>query len=187
MSKSLLLHICCAPDACIPVPDLIDEGWEVTGFFYGSNIHPLDEYHKRLEALHRLIAHTGIYCEVADYAPDEWLACVAGLEHEPEGGRRCEKCFVTQFEAAALVAKRLGCENLCTTLTISPHKDVALINSLGERIANSHGLTWQARIWRKKNGFLRSIRASRELGLYRQNYCGCVFSQRVPESPDRPE
>ena len=176
--KRLLLHICCAPDASVPVPDLISEGWEVTGFFYGSNIHPFDEYNMRLEALNKLTAHTGINCEVMKYNPDEWLEKISGLENEPEGGRRCEKCFMAQLEAGALAAKRLGCDNFCTTLTISPHKNVALINSLGERISSLHDLTWQNRIWRKNNGFLRSIKASRELGLYRQNYCGCMFSRR---------
>ncbi len=177
MNKKLLLHICCAPDASVPVPDLLSEGWDVVGFFYGSNIHPLSEYKLRLEALYKLTAHTGINCDVMSYDPEEWLEEVTGLEHEPEGGRRCERCFMAQFEAGALAARRLGCDNFCTTLTISPHKNVALINSLGEKIAGLHGLTWQSRIWRKNNGFLRSIRASRELGLYRQNYCGCVFSQ----------
>ncbi|MBQ6773589.1 MAG: epoxyqueuosine reductase QueH [Synergistaceae bacterium] len=178
MNKKLLLHICCAPDGSIPVPDLISEGWEVRGFFYGSNIHPLSEYNLRLEALHKLINHTGIKCEIMKYNPEEWLENISGLEHEPEGGRRCEKCFMLQFEAGALIANKLGCENFCTTLTISPHKNVTLINSLGERISSHYGLKWQNRIWRKNNGFLRSIRVSKELGLYRQNYCGCVFSHR---------
>ena len=111
--------------------------------------------------------------------PEEWLEGVKGLESEPEGGRRCERCFELQFRACAEEAVNLGCEWLSTTLTISPHKNVELINSLGKSIAESYGLNWENRIWRKNNGFLRSVRASRELGLYRQNYCGCMFSERV--------
>ncbi len=176
MNKNLLLHICCAPDASVPVPDLLAEGWNVHGYFYGSNIHPQEEYARRLEALHRLTGHTGIPCDIAGYAPDEWLEGVRGLEDEPEGGRRCARCFELQLEAGAKIARALGCEYFCTTLTISPHKNVELINALGERIAGLHGLCWEKRIWRKNNGFLRSVRASKELGLYRQNYCGCRFS-----------
>ena len=176
--KNLLLHICCAPDACVPVPDLLNEGWNVKGFFYGSNIHPYDEYMKRLEALEILRKKTGIECEISEYNPNEWLEKIHGLENEPEGGRRCEKCFALQLEAGACLAKKFGFENFCTTLTISPHKNVNLINSLGLEISNSNGITWQNRIWRKNNGFLRSVKTSKELGLYRQNYCGCCFSNR---------
>lgn len=175
--KNILLHICCAPDASIPIPDLLAEGWNVHGYFYGSNIHPLEEYTRRLEAVHTITGHTGISCTLGDYCPDEWLSGVAGLEAEPEGGKRCTRCFELQLEAGARLAHEVGCEYFSTTLTISPHKNVDLINSIGEKISSLHGLTWEKRIWRKNNGFLRSVRASRELGLYRQNYCGCVFSQ----------
>lgn len=185
-NKNLLLHICCAPDACVPVPELLNEGWNVKGFFYGSNIHPFEEYKKRLQALEVLIKHTGIECEILEYNPGEWLEKIhdrlqgSRLEDEPEGGRRCEKCFEIQLEAGACCAKKFGFKNFCTTLTISPHKNVNLINSLGEKISASSNINikWQNRIWRKNNGFLRSVRVSKELGLYRQNYCGCVFSKR---------
>ncbi len=176
--NSLLLHICCAPDACIPIPDLLSEGWKVYGFFYGSNIHPYNEYIRRLEAVNAVTSHNAIPCELSNYCPDEWLEGVKGLEYEPEGGKRCAECFRLQFEASAREALRLGCEYLCTTLTISPHKNVKLINTLGESIASEHGLKWLSRIWRKNNGFLRSVKLSKEMGLYRQNYCGCVFSMR---------
>lgn len=176
--KNILLHICCAPDASVPVPDLLAEEWNVKGFFYGSNIHPFEEYTKRLEALDILRKNTGIECEIAAYNPGEWLEKVSGLENEPEGGRRCEKCFELQLEAGACLAKRLGFENFCTTLTISPHKNVQLINKIGEKISILNNIQWLNRIWRKNNGFLRSVKASKEMGLYRQNYCGCIYSMR---------
>ena len=179
--KSMLLHICCAPDACIPIPDLLAEGWNVTGYYYGSNIHPRDEYTRRLEAVNILSAHEGTECVIPSYCPGEWLEVVRGLEHEPEGGRRCTECFRLQLEASAKEALRLGCGYMCTTLTISPHKNVNLINSLGESISALHGLRWESRIWRKNNGFLRSVRRSRDLGLYRQNYCGCIYSFHEPD------
>ncbi len=176
---NILLHICCAPDGSIPVPDLQAEGWCVRGFFYGSNIHPFAEYVRRLEAVNILAQHCGIVCVIGHYAPAEWLEAVKGLESEPEGGRRCEKCITLQLEACAREAVRLGIEAISTTLTISPHKNAELINELGQAIAASHGLYWENRVWRKRNGFQRSVIASKEMGLYRQNYCGCVFSTRL--------
>lgn len=176
--KSILLHICCAPDGSVPVPDLLTEGWKVTGFFYGSNIHPHEEYLRRLEAVKILAVNFGIDCVIGHYVPNEWLEGVQGLEAEPEGGKRCGKCFTLQLDACAREALKLGSEYICTTLTISPHKNVELINSLGQEIAQRYSLKWENRIWRKRNGFLRSVNASRELGLYRQNYCGCTFSIR---------
>ncbi len=181
--RSLLLHICCAPDGSVPVPDLQAEGWNVTGFFYGSNIHPHEEYSRRLEAVRLLAGHCGLGCVIGHYDPEEWLYSVKGLESEPEGGLRCTKCFTLQLEASAREAKSLGCEYLCTTLTISPHKNAPLINSLGQEIAEAYGLRWENRVWRKNNGFLRSVRASKELGLYRQNYCGCTFSIKQEPPP----
>ncbi|MCR5346821.1 MAG: epoxyqueuosine reductase QueH [Fretibacterium sp.] len=184
--SALMLHICCAPDATVPVEDLTAEGWQVAGFFYGSNIQPVEEYRLRLGALHKLMDyHNGLPVEEAPYAPDVWLSHMLrlGLMEEPEGGARCTACFELQLEAAARAAIRLGCSHLCTSLTISPHKDAARITSIGERIAEENSLTWEPRIWRKKNGFLRSIRASKELGLYRQNYCGCMPSLLGRESP----
>lgn len=178
LMKNILLHICCAPDGSIPIPDLLAEGWNVHGYFYGSNIHPLNEYTLRLEAINILTSHNDIPCTVPSYDPEEWLSLVHGLEHEPEGGKRCAQCFRIQLEAAAKEAVRLGCEYMTTTLTISPHKNVKLINEIGAEISSRHGLKWESRIWRKNNGFLRSVRMSRELGLYRQNYCGCTFSIR---------
>ncbi len=177
--KNILLHICCAPDGSVPVPDLQAEGWNVTGFFYGSNIHPHEEYSRRLEAVRTLAGHCGIECVIGHYDPEEWFSGIRGLESEPEGGLRCRECFRIQLEASAREGVRLGGEWLSTTLTISPHKNVTLINELGQEVAGSFGLKWENRVWRKNNGFLRSVRASRNLGLYRQNYCGCVFSREA--------
>ena len=176
--RRLLLHICCAPDATVPTRDLTAEGWQVTGFFYGSNIHPREEYVRRLTTLHRLMAHEGLPLEEGPYAPEDWIAHMerSRLMEEPEGGRRCTECFLMQLASAAEAAVRLGCTHLCTSLTTSPHKDVERIARLGTACAASRGLTWEPRVWRKRNGFLRSLEISRELGLYRQNYCGCVAS-----------
>ena len=122
--KNLLLHICCAPDATVPVLDLLKAGYNVKGFFYGNNIQPLTEYEKRLEALKILVEKTNLDVEIAPYNPDEWLEKTSCLKNEPEGGKRCELCFRLQFEAAAMNAKKFSCNDFCTTLTISPHKNV---------------------------------------------------------------
>jgi predicted adenine nucleotide alpha hydrolase (AANH) superfamily ATPase len=172
---ALLLHICCAPDATVPIRDLKAEGWTVTGCFYGSNIHPETEYRRRAEALCFLAEQEGIPVVMRPYAPEQWLAQVSHLAEEPEGGLRCSLCLGLQLRVAGEEAARLGASRFSTTLTVSPRKDVALISRLGAEVAASLGLTWEGRVWRKKNGFLRSLQISRELGLYRQNHCGCAY------------
>ena len=172
----MMLHICCAPDATVPMRELRAEGWEVSGFFYGSNIHPQEEYLRRLAALHTLRDCESVPVVEAPYLPRGWFDRMAGLMEEPEGGSRCTACFALQLEAAALEARRRGYGRLCSSLTISPHKDVPRILRLGAEICGRHGLDWEPRVWRKNDGFLRSLKLSREMGLYRQNYCGCLPS-----------
>ena len=177
--KRLLLHICCAPDATVPWPSLIGEGCETAGYFYGGNIHPKMEYDKRAAAVSALAEHTGAELFLADYSPEPWFEAVRGLEKEPERGARCEKCFALQLEAASEWGAAHGFTHLCTTLTISPHKNVNLINEIGARAAAARGLVWVERGGRKNNGLKRSVEISKALGLYRQNYCGCIFSQNI--------
>ena len=144
----MMLHICCAPDATVPMRELRAEGWEVSGFFYGSNIHPQEEYLRRLAALRTLRDCESVPVVEAPYLPRSWFDRMAGLMEEPEGGLRCTACFALQLEAAAL----------------------------GVEVCGRHGLDWEPRVWRKNDGFLRSLKLSREMGLYRQNYCGCLPS-----------
>ena len=183
-SQKLLLHICCAPDATIPWPELIAEGYAVTGYFYGSNIHPEEEYLKRLEALNCLREVVKAPVILPEYNPSEWFEKCEEFAAEPEGGKRCAECFRAQFEAGAKYAAENGFDAISTTLTISPHKNVELINKIGTEIAEKHKLLWLERIWRKNNGFKRSVEASRELGIYRQNYCGCIFSRHKGEADE---
>ena len=176
--RDLLLHICCAPDGTVPWAELEAEGYHVTGFFYGSNIHPREEYDLRELAVRKLAAEHGDRLLVETRRPSEWLEATDGFHSEPEGGRRCPICFRLQLEAAARAACRAGITNLCTTLTISPHKDPGLLNALGREVCRERGLVWVERVWRKNGGFVRSVQESRRLGLYRQDYCGCQFSIR---------
>ena len=185
IKNKILLHICCAPDATVPLDDLELEGWEIAGYFYGSNIQPEGEYIKRLEALNILInAHKDIKVINGEYEPEAWREHMQNLNliHEPEGGLRCAECFKLQFNAAAQEAVKLNCTHISTSLTISPHKDVNLIIKIGEEIAAKYNLIWLPKIWRKQNGFLKSIKISHELGLYRQNYCGCLPSLASAEA-----
>jgi predicted adenine nucleotide alpha hydrolase (AANH) superfamily ATPase len=153
------------------------EGWNLIGYFYGSNIHPEDEYRRRAGAVEFLARAEDIEVLARPYDPEEWFARASGLADEPERGARCALCFEIQLRAAAEEGKRRGATHLGTTLSISPHKNVAIISRLGREIGAEHGLTWDDRVWRKNNGFLRTLRLSKELGLYRQNYCGCRYSE----------
>ncbi|MCD6419364.1 MAG: epoxyqueuosine reductase QueH [Synergistetes bacterium] len=174
--KRLLLHICCAPDATIPYI-LLSEEYEVVGYFYGSNIHPLYEYKKRIAALQGLSERWGMPIIVEKYEPSSWLKKTAIFRDEPEGGRRCRICFFLQLDSAARVAAERGIHLFTTTLTISPHKDVDAINTIGTIAGKRHGVHYIPHIFRKKDGFKKSVYLSRLLGLYRQNYCGCIFSR----------
>lgn len=179
MRGKLLLHICCAPDATVPFPALIDEGYSVTGFMYGGNIHPAEEYAKRRSALDVLCSAIDAEAFAEEWNPDPWLAVAGEFAAEPEGGKRCRLCFAMQLAAAARYAAENGFTCLASTLTISPHKDPALINEIGALAAEEYGLVWVEKIWRKNGGFQRSVNESKRLELYRQNYCGCVYSERT--------
>ena len=170
--------MCCAPDATIPWPALIEEGHVVSGYFYSSNIHPFEEFRKRSRDVRKLALHLGSECIIEEYWPLAWLEKVSSHLLSPEGGKRCELCFRQQLEGAARAAVQGGHDALCTTLTISPHKDVNLIDGIGRVVCEEWGLEWLPRIWRKNGGFPASVRKSREMGLYRQDYCGCVMSIR---------
>lgn len=172
----LLLHLCCAPCGTVGWTDLLVEGWDVTAFFWGANIHPYGEWVRRREAVVQLSKALDGPALLRPWAPEGWFAAVRGLEREPEGGARCEKCFALQLQAAADAARQGGFDALCTSLTSSRQKSPELINRLGRSIAERQGLYWEERIWRRNNGAARSAEICRRLGLYRQDYCGCLFS-----------
>lgn len=182
-ARRVMLHVCCAPDATVPWPALVDEGYETAGFFYGSNVHPLEEYLKWRDAVRYVAKIYGQRLFEAPYRPSAWVydiafRCRGNALTWSEGGFRCALCYRNQFESAAGCAIAWGYDSLCTTLSISPHKDPSLINGIGKAVAQRFGLRWIERIWRRRDGFKRSVLKSRELCLYRQNYCGCVFSIR---------
>lgn len=173
----LLLHSCCGPCSSY-VLEYLTRYFEVSLSYYNPNIQPRAEYELRLEnqlkVLERIPGVTLAPCGYDGGAYDE---AVRGLENEPEGGARCTECFALRLDFAARVAKRLGCDYFATTLTVSPHKDAQRINAIGEALAGKYGVKWLPADFKKRDGYKRSIELSREFGLYRQNYCGCLYSK----------
>ncbi len=177
--EDLLLDVCCGPDATHAI-EHFGQTYRVSLFFPGSNIHPESEYLLRLEQAEKVAEHYGVDLYVSPYEPDAWRYFVRGLESEPERGKRCEACFRFRFALLSEKAIALGIKNISTTLTISPKKDPDLINRIGSEAASERGLVWVSAVLRKRGGFGRSIELSRQIGLYRQSYCGCEFSRRNP-------
>lgn len=173
----LLLHICCAPCSTEVLERLTVEH-DVTAFFYNPNIHPADEYLSRLKELERFSSEKKLKLLKADYDVDEWFDTVKNLEDEPEGGRRCEKCFRLRLEKTAERAVEKGFEGFTTTLTISPHKNSNLINDVGKEIETRYPIKFLASDFKKHNGYNKSVEHSKQHGMRRQNYCGCVYSQK---------
>jgi len=153
-------------------------GYTVTVYFYNPNIFPESEYLKRLEAEKVLCTHFGCELIVGEYEPDVYYEFVKGLEHEPEKGARCDKCFELRLSNAAKMAKSLGIKEFTTSMVISPHKNYEKLTKIGEKIAQDEGLKYISTNFRKQDGFLKTNQISKELNLYRQNYCGCKFAMR---------
>ena len=172
----LALHSCCGPCSSYVIEYLL-QYFDITVFFYNPNIHPESEYAHRLAEQKRLCEIMGVPCVDGDYDTQSFFACVKGLENEREGGARCERCFKLRLEYTAKKAKALGFDLFATTLTVSPHKNAQLINDIGYDISQKYGIDWLPSDFKKRSGYLRSIRLSEQYGLYRQNYCGCVFSK----------
>lgn len=148
--------------------------WEIDAVWHNPNIQPVEEYERRLESMRIVAEKTGTPLAVLEYNVERWYELCEGLMNEPEGGARCEVCFRMRLEMTARWAVDEGIEFITTTLTISPHKDAERINEIGAEIAARHGLQFLAEDFKKDAGFQRSVELSREWGLYRQNYCGCL-------------
>lgn len=176
MKPKILFQVCCAPDATVAAERLRDE-YAIGVYFFNPNIHPDAEYHKRVQEMERLAPQIGVVNYPAPYEPEKWFEAVKGYEHEPEKGARCHICFRLRLEATAAAAKELGIGLFGTVLTVSPHKDAELINRLGRDIGALYCVEYFESNFKKRDGFKRSLELSKEFGLYRQDYCGCVFSR----------
>ncbi len=180
VTPELLLHVCCAPCSSYCL-EYLSEHFDITVYYYNPNISPESEYRFRLSEEERYISlrkfKNPVSITESVYDPREFFDAVQGLEREPEGGKRCEKCFRLRLEASARKAKELGMDCFTTTLTISPLKNAALLNEIGFEMGEKYGVAWLPSDFKKREGYKRSIVLSREYDLYRQNYCGCVFSK----------
>ena len=180
----LLLHACCAPCSSY-VLEYLTRFFHVTLYYYNPNITPDTEYRKRVEEVRRLIAEAGYEARgqvtllEGVYDPERFFAMAKGMEDLPERGERCYHCYALRMEEAAREAARLHADYFTTTLSISPHKNAQWINEIGERLAETYGVRHLPSDFKKKGGYLRSIALSEQYHLYRQNYCGCVFSKRA--------
>ena len=183
---SLLLHSCCAPCSSYCL-EYLSQYFKITVFYYNPNIAPEGEFQKRLAEQRRLIAHQPAVHPVqliaGDYEPAAFAAVAKGYEDCPEGGARCMRCYRQRLEKTAVLAKEMGFDYFCTTLSISPLKDAQKINAIGQSVGEQYGVAWLPSDFKKQERYKRSIALSREYGLYRQNFCGCVYSKQEKEKP----
>ena len=174
--KSVLLHTCCGPcsTACI---ERLKDNFNVTVYFYNPNIEPKEEYLHRKEVQLKLLKELNIPYIDADYDNEVFREKTKGLECEPEGGARCPVCFKIRMGKTAQVAHDNGFDYFCTSLTVSPHKNSAIINLIGDSIGEKEGIKFLHSDFKKREGYKRSIELSKEYDLYRQDYCGCLYAK----------
>ncbi len=179
-TPKLLLHSCCAPCSSYCL-EYLSRYFSITVLYYNPNIYPKEEFIKRTEEQKRLIEELPVKNPVSlvvdEYDPKEFFDAVKGLEHIKEGGERCFACYKLRLERAAKYAAEYNFDYFCTTLSISPLKNAQKINEIGEELSEIYAVGFLPSDFKKKGGYQRSIELSREYGLYRQNYCGCVFSK----------
>lgn len=186
-TPTLLLHSCCAPCSSY-VLSYLAEYFSITVFYYNPNIYPESEYLYRVGEVKRLIEELPVKNKISfvegKYEPDRFFEMSKGYENEKEGGERCFKCYELRLKEAALIAEKGGFDYFTTTLSISPHKNAEKLNEIGQKCAVGKA-RYLPSDFKKKNGFKESIRLSEKYNLYRQNYCGCVFSKRDLSETER--
>ena len=178
---TLLLHVCCAP--CYSyVLEYLNKYFDITVFYYNPNISSVDEYNKRLNEEKRFVVEYPFDNDIkvvnGEYDNDKFEEIIKGLENEKEGGARCFKCYRLRLEESAKYAKENNFDYFTTTLTISPYKNANKLNEIGKELEELYGIKYLYSDFKKKNGYKRSIELSHEYNLYRQDYCGCVYSVR---------
>ena len=182
--KRLLLHSGCGPSSSY-VLEYLSRFFEITVLFYNPCIHPREEFERRLEEQKKMVElprySNPVKLFIPPYEPQTFFEAVKGLEHCPEGGERCKRCFAQRLSFTGNAAKEQGFDYFATTLTVSPHKNQLVINQIGEEYS-SPATVYLPSDFKKKNGYKRSTELSKEYELYRQNYCGCVFSKNEREN-----
>ena len=188
ITPRLLLHSCCAPCSSY-VLEYLTEYFDITVYYYNPNISPMGEYEKRIAEQKRLISEMKFKNSVSfiegTYNHDEFMSLTRGLENLPEGGERCSLCYEMRLEAAAQKAAEINADYFTTTLSVSPYKNTAKLNTIGLKLAMEYGVPYLVSDFKKNNGYKRSSELSTEYGLYRQNFCGCIFSKKEAEERRR--
>jgi predicted adenine nucleotide alpha hydrolase (AANH) superfamily ATPase len=173
--KKLLLHVCCATCAGYPYYYL-SENYKVTLFYYNPNIYPKEEYMKRLNDVKRFSKIASFDLIIGKYNDNDWKNYVLGLESEPEGGKRCKKCFIFRMRETANTAKLKDFDFFTTTMSVSPHKNFLLLNEIGKNFESYFKISYIESNFKKNEGFKKTLEISKKLNFYRQNYCGCKYS-----------
>lgn len=185
--KKILLHSCCAPCSSYVIT-FLSNYFDITILYYNPNIAPIEEYNKRKEEQIRLIKTLNTKNKLdfldCDYDNNIYNKVIIGHETKPEGGSRCHLCFKLRIEKTAQLAKLHNYDYFCSTLTVSPHKNSKVINEIGETISNQYDIKWLYSDFKKNEGFKKSIELSKEYKLYRQDYCGCIYSKRTIEKQE---
>ncbi|NCB48473.1 MAG: epoxyqueuosine reductase QueH [Clostridia bacterium] len=180
MKKKMLLHSCCGPCSTAVIERLKNE-FDLTIFYYNPNIFPLKEYSLRLHEQQRYVKDANLKVFVIDGTYEDnsnFYESFKGLENEIEGGKRCTVCFYKRMEKTAKEAKNSGFDIFATTLSVSPHKNAEIINSIGQELSKKFDIPYLVADFKKQDGYLNSIKKSKEYNLYRQDYCGCKFSMK---------
>ena len=180
--KTLLLHSCCAPCSSY-VLEYLSDYFEITVLYYNPNIYPLEEYNKRKNEQIRFINEFKSKNKISfldcDYDNDIYDKLVKGLENEPERGIRCHKCYKLRMEKACILAKQNNFDFFGTTLTVSPYKNSNVLNEIGKELQEEYNIKYLFSDFKKKEGYKRSIELSKIYDLYRQDYCGCIYSKSI--------
>lgn len=176
----LFLHSCCAPCSSYTL-EYLSNYFDITVYYFNPNISPKEEFDKRFAEQKRLInslpAKNPIKLVLGEYDYNDFLQIARGLENVAEGGERCFRCYRLRLESTARIAKEQGFDYFCTTLSISPLKNSQKINQIGYEVAQKYGIKWLPSDFKKREGYKRSIELSKEYNLYRQSFCGCIFSK----------
>ena len=175
MNKALFLNLCCAPCSTVAF-ERLPISYNITGFYYNPNIYPEAEYKKRLDYVKKLSILYKIPLNISNYDNQLWINIIKPYENTPERGERCFHCISLRINKTAETAKLLNINKFSTTLSVSPHKDINMINKAGKIAENNYGIEFVSLNLKKQNGYKQSIELSKKHQLYRQSYCGCIYS-----------
>jgi predicted adenine nucleotide alpha hydrolase (AANH) superfamily ATPase len=173
----MLVHICCAPDA-LYVMHLLGQDYDVSGFFYNPNIYPREEYDKRFKETQKVANTLGFEIIEGPYEDSRWYKITAKFANEPEKGRRCDVCYALRLERTAKKAAELGFDIFATVMSLSPWKKAGVMNKIGRMFGRRYQIEFLEANFKKRDGFKKSVELSKQHKLYRQDYCGCIYSIR---------